>query len=279
MQSVIVLTAGMDRLRKFSKVFHKDTPLQRSESLSTKPVYHGTKPLTVLDIHSHSPIPRTRPTDDSYYYPELGVRPRRLEHPEETNTIDILNTFPTPPPLKAVVSDAYSDGSRLYFPSEDLLPPPPEKVLKLIKERERTRTHEARLEQQRTPAPVMLPNTYGVSSHRRPLYANSHANISTRSLGANASLKAGPTVQRAVIQQIDVVGHNSPPQRAYPETAPLRITPQPGGQRQKPFTLLEGERKRLRSVPTQLSRTQRSVANEELYAAYPSTSDGKTRRV
>ncbi|KAJ7045490.1 hypothetical protein C8F04DRAFT_1248903 [Mycena alexandri] len=269
----------MDRLRKFSKVFHKDTPLQRAESLSTKPVYRGSKPLTVLDIHSHSPIERTRPTDDSYYYSELGVRPRRLEHPEEPSTIDILKTFPTPPPLKAVVSDAYSDGSRLYFPSDDLLPPPPEKVLKLIKERERTRTHEARLEQQRTPSPIMLPNTYGVSSHRRPLYANSHANISTRSLGANASLKAGPTAQRAVVRQINVVGHHPPPQRAYPETAPLKIIPRPGGQRQNPFTLPEGEHKRLRSVPTQLSASQRSVANEELYAAYPSTSHGKPRRL
>ncbi|KAJ7680298.1 hypothetical protein DFH06DRAFT_411268 [Mycena polygramma] len=245
----------MNRLRKISKVFAKDSDGKRPQNATTKPVYRGSKkPLTVSDIHSHSAL------ENDDFCDELGARrPRYSNHDfGENNVLNILDSFPAPPPLKAVVTDAHPDGRRLYFPMDDfidpdtLLPPPPDRVLEMVKERERTRTRAARLEQQPTPSSAMPPSTFGISSYRRPLYANSHSNMSTRSLGTKTTLKAGPLAQRAVVQQVAV--HN--PQRARYVTPPA---PQPAG-----------ERKRLRSVSTQLSPNQRSAANEELYQAYPS---------
>ncbi|KAJ6475343.1 hypothetical protein C8R47DRAFT_699694 [Mycena vitilis] len=242
----------MNRLRKFSKVFAKDSDGKRQQNSPTKPVYRGSKkPLTVSDIHGHSAL------ENDDFYDELGAR-RPCYSDEETEVLNILDSFPAPPPLKAVVSDAHPDGRRLYFPMDDFvdpdtfLPPPPDRVLEMVKERERTRTHAARLEQKRTPSPAMPPSSFGISSYRRPLYATSHSNMSTRSLGTKTTLKSGPIAQRAVVQQVAV--HN--PQRAHYVTPPA---PQPAG-----------ERKRLRSFPTQLSPNQRSTANEELYQAYPS---------
>ncbi|KAJ7901804.1 hypothetical protein B0H14DRAFT_1253902 [Mycena olivaceomarginata] len=252
---------SMFRLRK---VFHKDSPANHPQISPTKPVYRGTKPLTVSDIHSHSPVEKRPMGDIDYYYDELGTprsHPRRRDS-EETNVLDILDSFPAPPPLKAVVSGAHKDGPRFYFPHDDLfddlLPPPPDKVLTMVKERERTLTHQARLEQQATPAPVVPPH-YGVLSHRRPLYATSHANLSTRSLGANACLKAGPTAQGAVVHQPS--GHSSVSQRAYTVTSASRPSPRPEGRRKQLYPIPEGERQRLRSAPTQISSYDLSMAN------------------
>ncbi|KAJ7096347.1 hypothetical protein C8R44DRAFT_950326 [Mycena epipterygia] len=262
----------MDRLRKFSKVFKKDFPVKPTETyVETKPIYRGTKPLTVSDIHSHSPIDmkRSDPSCD-----ELGTKSTRCP----PCLPDLIGQFPSPPPFRPVLTDAHLGGPRLYFPNDgfslsedDLLPPPPDKVLDMIKQRERTHTHEARLEQQRTPkVPVDIP------PYRRPLYANSHSNVSTRSLGANVRLKTGPIAQRAVVQQAPV--HNSVPQKVHPITLVPAPPPRPVGQRKNVYTMPEGERKRLRSVPTQLSPTQFSAANEELYRAYPSTVQGRPKR-
>jgi hypothetical protein len=147
--------------------------------------------------------------------------------------------------------------------------------LAMVKERERTLTHQARLEQQATTAPVVPPH-YGVSSHRRPLYATSHANLSTRSLGANASLKAGSTAQRAVVHQHSS-GHSSVSQRAYTVTSASRPSPRPQGRRKQLYPIPEGKRQRLRSAPTQISSHDLSMANEELHQAYPSTSQRRHR--
>ncbi|KAJ7497272.1 hypothetical protein FB451DRAFT_223038 [Mycena latifolia] len=273
----------MDRLRKFSKVFHKDSPAKQVEPyVGTKPVYRGRTPLTVSDIHSHSPV-KSKSLEDSW--DELGVILNPRVHPspvqKEQKLVDILDSFPTPPPFRPVVTNAHPDGPRFYFPMDDLLPPPPDKVLDMIKERERTRTHEARLEQHRAlpVKPLVAPvNSYDLPPYRLPLYANSRANMSTRSLGANASLKAGPPVQRTVVQQVNVVHGSAPLKADSVMPVPRRSPPRTDSQQERLYAMPEGERKRLRSVPTQLSPTQLSAGNEELYKAYPSTLQGRPKR-
>ncbi|KAJ7462263.1 hypothetical protein B0H11DRAFT_102559 [Mycena galericulata] len=288
----------MNRLRKLSKVFHKESQPKATENYGgtesrSRPTYRGTKPLTVSDIRIHSDSPLTEKVALQDWCDELGARrprtpPRRPDLNDAAELTDILDDFPEPPPFKPVLTDSHPDGTRFYFPNDDLfypnddlLPPPPDKVLQMIKERERTRNHAAHLEQQRTLPPASsqetLANTFDLSPSRRPLYANPRLNMSTHSLGANARLKAGPVPQRAVVQQQTHV-HGSSPQRAYPVTPPLRLPPRPGGERKKLPTLPEGERKRLRSVPTPISRSQRSAANEELYHAYSATLQGRPRQ-
>ncbi|KAF8210208.1 hypothetical protein K438DRAFT_144651 [Mycena galopus ATCC 62051] len=283
----------MFRFRKLSKVFHKDSPATTPPQNSpTRPVYRGTKPLTVSDIHSHSPVEQTRPLGDiDYYYDELGTRrsqpSQRKKHLPEEATFDILDHFPAPPPLQAVVSYAHKDGPRLYFsqddlfsPNDDLLPPPPDKVLAMVKERERALSHEmGRFEKQQQlgPCPITPPR-HGASSSRRPLYENSHANMSTRSLGAHANLKAGPAAQRAVVQQPG--GHSPVFKQAYTLTSASRASPRPEGRRERDLpSIPEGERPRLRSAPTKLSSRQLAAANQELYRAYPSAFQGQTNRL
>ncbi|KAJ6586899.1 hypothetical protein DFH09DRAFT_1307997 [Mycena vulgaris] len=261
----------MNRLRKFSKVFHKDSPAKPVETYVGKPTYRGKTPLTVSDIHGHSPVD-SKGLDDPW--DELEARRNRPVHrPDSKELVDLLDSFPDPPSFRAVVTNAHPGGQRFYFAEDDLLPPPPDKVLDMIKARERTWTHEARLEQQRTP-PAMprksLVDSYNISPGRPPLYANSRLNMSTRSLGTNMSLKAGPIVQRAVVHQVDV--HTSVAQIASPVTPARRSSPE--AQNAMPG----GARKRLRSVPTQLSPTQRLAADEELYKAYPSTLQARSKR-
>ncbi|KAJ7925276.1 hypothetical protein B0H13DRAFT_2314773 [Mycena leptocephala] len=257
----------MERLRKLSKAFHKDSHAKGTQASTspTKPIYRGAKPLTVSDIHSHSPL-REKQFGDDLFYDELGMRrrPQRANHDlEENGVLNILTvSLPLlPSQLSSPMRISMDLGSTFTFLTRSFSPSP-EKVLVMIKERERTRTHEARLGQQRTPSHVMPLSSCGTSSYRRPF------------LGGNANFKAGPIVQRPVVQQGGV--HNSVSQRAYPVTPPLRLSPQPEGQRKKPYAMPEGERKRLRSVPTKISPGLRS--NEELYQAYPSAIQGRPQR-
>ncbi|KAJ7132773.1 hypothetical protein C8R43DRAFT_956643 [Mycena crocata] len=334
----------MERFRKLSKVFTNSTlPSSTVDTYNgTKPIYRGTKPLTVADIHSHSPIDAGK---SRYYCDELGTRRTqhvsRLPHPEDQQIDDILDSFPAPPRLMPVITDngrtLYFPGDDLYYRDDELLPPPPPKVFEMIRQRERTRTHEARLEQQR----IIQPDTPVENCDpRRPLYATSHSNMSTRSLGANARLKGDPVPKRAGVQQVKFDGSDahrarpataphmptvdgerqklystptrslgastklkrnpsplragvqdatirgpsapSDPQRARPATAPYRPSPRPDGERQKLYKRLfqmpEGERKRLRSVPTPVSPTELSVAQKGLHQAHPCASQGRSHR-
>ncbi|KAJ7084363.1 hypothetical protein B0H15DRAFT_392412 [Mycena belliarum] len=262
----------MNRLRKLSiiRVFHKESPVQLVDThASTKPVYRGKTPLTVSDIHSRFPV-----DFKSFKAPcdEMGAMCDPCPDDTEHEIDDIVNSFPAPPPFRPVITNAHPDGPRFYFPMEDLfIPPPPDKVLETIEERNRTRTYEDRVEQQGANI------TSNASDSRRPLYGNSDLNMSTGSLGARANFKDGRGVQCSAAHQAHSL-RSVRVQACSVTSVPEHALRRADGQPKRLYAVPQSERTRLRSVPTRLPAMRLAAAKEEPYRAYPSTVQGRSKR-
>ncbi|KAJ7287558.1 hypothetical protein C8J57DRAFT_590464 [Mycena rebaudengoi] len=249
----------MNRIRKFStKVFQKDSPPAKpSEKYSGPKPVHREKPIKISDIYPFLDIsPKNAPQEPDRYRYAHGH-----SHPEDDYTIDknVVDSFPLPPVFNNSLSTPVHSRS---ITADDLLPPLPQKVQDLIernKQRERTHSPNARSERYGISAATPLDITmtsYQLPSNRRPLHASSHSNMSSRSLGPSARLKAGPIAQRAVVQQASAVPQPySVPQSAswaYSTGRPTATRPSVPATRPPPlYSMPEGERRRLRSNPVQ----------------------------
>ncbi|KAJ6609893.1 hypothetical protein B0H10DRAFT_2225547 [Mycena sp. CBHHK59/15] len=286
----------MNRIRK---AFQKDNSDKLSDtSAGSKPVYRGTKPLTVSDIHSVMNI--SPPVRKGRYWYAEGYSEDEDDDDNDANIEkDVVDSFPLPPasinPRSHRSPSGYSRSHRSpsgHPPADELLPSPPQQVLDLVEHRQRERTRSSRSHQARLEQPSSVPlnvhmSSYHQPAHRRPLYATSHSNMLTRSLGANASFKAGPIAQRPAVQQAFVpmqplvaqtvyavppVPHH-PSSPMHPSSTHETYSAPPAGRPRLLYTMPEGEHKRLRSTPAQVSAT-----HGECHRFYASTVQGRPGR-